>query len=78
MEHHPIDKIYRTGVSIGVNTDARTISDVTLTNEYESLSSHFGWQKADFKKCNLEAIEHAFVSKEIKNELRNIIISAYQ
>lgn len=66
IENHPIDKIYKSGVSISINTDARTISDVDLKHEYEILEKYFDWKKEYFKKCNLEAIKHAFISSEKK------------
>jgi adenosine deaminase len=78
MEDHPADQIYRSGVSMSVNTDARTISDTTLAKEYEILQNHFDWGKAHFLRCNLEAIEHAFISEERKAVLREKILTAYQ
>ena len=39
IENHPIDKIYNYGVSMSVNTDARTISNVSLTTEYNLLNN---------------------------------------
>jgi adenosine deaminase len=38
---HPIDKLYRAGISVGVNTDARTISNITLGQEYAKLHHTF-------------------------------------
>ncbi|AFK01952.1 Adenosine deaminase [Emticicia oligotrophica DSM 17448] len=69
IEHHPVDKIYQSGVSMSINTDARTISDVDLKHEYELLENQFNWQKEYFKQCNLEAIKHAFISSEKKRTL---------
>lgn len=67
---HTVDRIYHAGISMSVNTDARTISDVTLTNEYDMLREVFGWSKEHFYRCNLEAIEHAFASEAVKVVLR--------
>ena len=39
---HPIDRFYRAGVSAGVNTDARTLTNVTLSQEYAKLHETFG------------------------------------
>ncbi|MCF8244563.1 MAG: adenosine deaminase [Saprospiraceae bacterium] len=77
MENHPADQIYRSGVSMSVNTDARTISDTTLAKEYEILQNQFDWGKAHFLRCNLEAINHAFISEERKAVLREKILAAY-
>jgi adenosine deaminase len=77
MASHPADEIYRSGVSMSINTDARTISDTTLAKEYKLLSEHFDWEKNHFLRCNLEAIEHAFLPAEKKAALREKINSAY-
>lgn len=78
VKDHPIDKIYRSGVSMSVNTDGRTISDVTLTSEYEQLVKVFHWNKENFLHCNLEAVKHAFLSEEKKEALRKKLIAGYK
>ncbi len=77
LESHPADLIYHYGISMSINTDARTISDTTLDKEYQLLQQHFDWSKAHFLRCNLEAIKHAFISEDKKVELRQRIIEAY-
>jgi adenosine deaminase len=75
---HTVDKIYQSGVSMSISTDARTISDVSLTSEYKLLEQVFHWEKAHFLRCNLEAIDHAFTSEENKRVLREKLIKGYQ
>ena len=77
MQDHTVDKIYNKGLSMSINTDARTISDTTLASEYKTLEKFFGWRKEHFLKCNLEAIHHSFASSEIKEKIRDKIITAY-
>lgn len=77
ISDHPADALFNSGISMSLNTDARTISDVTLTSEYERMTAHFGWQLQHFKRCNLEAIEHAFTSPEKKALLRQQILETY-
>ncbi len=77
IEDHPADKLYHNGISMSINTDARTISDTSLTKEYHILQETFSWTTARFLKCNLEAIAHAFISEEKKVKLREKIIKAY-
>lgn len=74
---HTINKLYMSGVSMSVNTDTRTISNVTLDEEYQTLEDVFLWDKKQLLKCNLDAIEHAFASDETKKELRDVISEAY-
>ena len=77
IENHTADKIYNAGVSMSINTDARTISNVTLADEYELLQRVFHWDKEHFKKCNLEAIDHSFATNDIKQKVRTKIEVAY-
>ncbi|RPD43809.1 adenosine deaminase [Paracnuella aquatica] len=78
IEQHTADKIYNAGVSMSINTDARTISNVTLGDEYKLMERVFRWTKAHFKKCNLEAIDHSFASGEVKEKVRRKIEAAYR
>lgn len=66
---HPIDRLYNAGVSTGINTDGRTISNISLTGEYERLQQTFGWGAEHFLKCNRNALAAAFLSKEKKHLL---------
>ena len=77
IHDHPADKIYKHGVSMSVNCDAKTISPVTLTSEYALLEKTFNWTTEHFLKCNLEAIEHSFCEDSLKEKLREKIKSAY-
>jgi adenosine deaminase len=74
---HPIDRLYKAGVSVGVNTDARTIVNTTLTQEYERLHQTFGWGKEHFLRCNLNALHAAFLPDLIKQRLERRLVDAY-
>ena len=77
IEDHSADKIFNSGISMSINTDARTISDITLTKEYELLQNTFDWNRQHFKKCNLEAIKHSFAPEDIKKMIKSQIEMAY-
>lgn len=74
---HPVDRIYRHGVSMSISTDTRTITNVNLGHEYRLLEGTFQWTDEHFLRCNLEAIEHAFIPEELKINLRTRIVEAY-
>lgn len=69
-EEHPIDRLYRAGVSLNVNTDTRMLNPVTLTGEYEGLQRVFGWGAEDFLQTNLMGVEAAFAGDAAKERLR--------
>ncbi len=74
---HPIDSLQRAGVPLGISTDARTITDITLSREYQRLHEHFGWGHREFLACNLEATRAAFVEDSVKRSLTQKLIAAY-
>jgi adenosine deaminase len=75
---HAVDDLYRAGVSLSISTDTRTITDVTLTEEYRNLAQHFGWSDEDFAACNQAAIGAAFVDEHVKNKLRSALTASYK
>jgi adenosine deaminase len=77
IQDHPLDRIYHHGVSMSLNTDCRTISDVNLSGEYQLVESVFHWKKEQFLHCCLEGIRHAFCSPEKKKTLQQAFIDAY-
>ena len=77
IKDHPADKLYKAGVSLSINTDARTISDTTLAKEYALMQQVFGWEKAQLLHCNLQAVAHAFTTEETKASLREQLLEGY-
>ena len=75
---HPIDALYNSGVSVGINTDARSLVNVSLTNEYEKLCNTFGWSMEHLYNCNVNALSSAFISNSDKEQLKYILHSAYR
>ena len=74
---HPISRLYESGLALSVNTDARTITNITLTQEYEKLHHVFGWDKLHFLRCNLNAIHAAFLPEAVKQRLENQLREEY-
>lgn len=74
--HHPIKDLPDSGVSFNINTDSRTVNNLSLTEEYERLHAAFGWQK-EFLAANLYAIRASFASQPLKHELVERLTQAY-
>lgn len=78
LENHPIQSLAEAGLSVGVNTDGRTVTNVTLASEYHALSETFGWGQAAFKKTNLAALAASFAPEAVKQAVSDEINAAYQ
>lgn len=76
-KNHPIDKLYKAGVSVNVNTDCRTICNIDLNREYKKLHDTFGWTTGDFYNTNVNAIHAAFINTALKTTLLNKLKAAY-
>ena len=75
--NHPIAKLYDAGLSLGVNSDDRTLCNINLTREYEKLHNTFGWGETQFLQCNLNAIRAAFLPEAVKQRLENKLQEGY-
>ena len=78
VAHHRVHEIYERGNSLSINTDGRTISNVSLIEEYTSLNKHFDWQTEHFLKVNLHAIEAAFCDEETKEKIRRKLTEGFK
>jgi len=72
--NHPIYNLYNNGVKVCINTDNRTVSNITLNEEYEKLYNTFKFSINDFNTMNINAIEHSFLSNFEKEELKQKLI----
>lgn len=74
--HHPIRKLQEKGCLLSISTDNRTVSNITLTEEYRKLIDTFHFTIEDFCNWNLNAINHSFLPEKEKQKYR-IIIKSY-
>lgn len=68
-ENHPIYELYKRGVKISINTDDRTVSNITLEKEYEKLKEYFKFTDEDFKKINIDSLNSSFIDEKDKNKI---------
>ncbi|WP_421774415.1 adenosine deaminase [Gracilimonas sp.] len=78
VANHRVDEIYSQGNSLSINTDGRTISNVSLDEEYTALQTHFDWQIEHFLRVNQHAIDAAFCNEETKAKLRKKLADGYK
>ena len=72
-KNHPLEQLYRKNCLVSINTDNRTVSNTTLTKEYEIILKNQSLTIDDIIKMNLNAIKYSFANQETKNKIINII-----
>lgn len=67
-ESHPIRKLYDAGLNISINTDDRTVSNITLNEEYGLLKRYFKFTDSELININIDAMKHSFASSYTKKK----------
>jgi len=68
---HPAKDFYDNFIPISINTDNRTVSNTTLTKEYEYLIKELGFTIEDLININKTSILHSFLTESEKKSLLN-------
>jgi adenosine deaminase len=76
LYNHPIYNFYKDEIKVTLNTDNRTVSNTTLTHEFDSVFNEFKMAHEDYVKLYLNSVDASFVSADIKNELRLYIYNS--
>ncbi|CEO09143.1 adenosine deaminase [Paraclostridium sordellii] len=71
--NYPLEKFYKDGIKVTLNTDNRTVSNVDLTNEYSVIIKEFNMDEEDYKNMYLNSVKACFANDEIKNKLKKYI-----
>jgi len=74
MDEHPIDRLYRAGVSLNINSDSRMLTPTTLTKEHETLQRVFNWIDQDFLRVNLMGLDASFADNSLKQQLKKRLL----
>jgi adenosine deaminase len=75
LPEHPVDALYRRGISLGISTDSRTSTPTTLPDEYAALATTFGWQRADFVAVNRMAADASFAPDDTRARVRRLVLA---
>ena len=66
IAEHPITALWRAGLSVGLNTDNRLMSRITLSGECEALLSQTPLTLHDLVRMQREAARHSFLGADEK------------
>lgn len=67
---HPLARLHRAGVSVTLSTDGRTVSDVTLSEEYARVVGQNGLTVPELWDIDRRALEVAFAGEAVLAPLR--------
>jgi len=73
---HPVDRLFRAGVPVGISTDARAVTDVTLGEEYARLRDTFGWTREDLVRSNRAALAASFAPEDVRRRVASRLDAA--
>ena len=69
LSAHPINEFYQRGVPVTINTDNRTVSNTTMTDEVRKVMEEFTLSREDYFNIYKVSVAHSFASESIKEQL---------
>ena len=69
LSNHPIDAFYKDGIHVTINTDNRTVSNTTMTDEVRKVVEQFALTEQDYFAIYRLSVAHAFASDDVKHHL---------
>ena len=73
MKQYPFYSFYKDGISVTLNTDNRTVSNIDLTNEINLIKDNFNMTIDEYKDIYLNTVESTFADEKTKDWLRKLI-----
>lgn len=67
---HPFREYYDLGIPVTMNTDDRSVSNITLTSEIIRAIEYYQLSLEDIKRITLNGIEYAFISEKERANLK--------
>lgn len=71
---HPLYNYYKDDIKITLNTDNRTVSNINLSDEIDSVMNAFNLSLEDYKKIYINSVDAAFCDEETKERLLSYIV----
>lgn len=77
-EDFPIQRFLSEGIKCCLNTDNRTVSQTTLTEEYYLMFAHCGLTLSQMQQMNLDGLAYSFADEATKERLAPVIKAGYE
>lgn len=69
LSDHPLENFYRDSVLVTINTDNRTVSNTTMTEEVRKVMEEFQLSRKDYFEIYRVSVERSFACKSVKQHL---------
>src|SRR2546426_6696545 len=76
LKDHPLKRFYEQGIKVTISTDSRTVSNVTLTQEYQTVARVLGCSREEITAMNLQALDGGFSDEVTRARLRHEFVDA--
>ena len=76
LADHPLRTFYKSGIPVTVSTDSRTVSNLTLTQEYGRVMEVLAVSPKELWAMNLQALDGAFAPAAVRKKLREQFVAA--
>lgn len=73
IKNHPIKAFYKDNVLITINTDNRTVSNTTMTDEVRKVCEQFSLTAEDYAAIYKTSVDNSFATDAIKQHLLSFI-----
>ncbi|MEZ5255469.1 MAG: hypothetical protein R2705_00815 [Ilumatobacteraceae bacterium] len=74
IEAHPIARFLRLGFNVGINTDNRLMSDVTVSGEYHVVATTHELSWAEVEQLVVNGLRSSFAPREQRERLVNDVV----
>ena len=71
LDEHPLRRFHEQGIKVTISTDSRTVSDITLTQEFEIVNRALGCSREQLWAMNMQALEGGFGDEVTRARLRH-------
>jgi len=71
LQDHPLRRFHEQGIKVTISTDSRTVSDITLTQEFQNVKRVLGCSREQVWAMNLQALDGGFGDQETRARLRH-------
>jgi adenosine deaminase len=69
LADHPAPRLLRQGLRVTISTDARTTSDSSVSQDFETMQRLHGWGLDEYWACQRNAAQAAFAPESLRAEL---------